>query len=201
MSWWDWAYRALPQNAGEEEEVGIEEGDYNTWTLKWSMALTDGSKYDTPAFYIEEVNDIFYLWWYDDKTHPEADKTRFGVYNMSDHSAVFESPRDSHYLNNTEMYNGGYGDYTFWQGCHGIQQSIMRSHQTYILLNRYAATWFQPIIEVWRAGALLWTRDVLDDTGEASADIYTSEISLTGKYIMFFETTSRKLWLYEGSKV
>jgi hypothetical protein len=177
---------------------GIIEGDYNTWTYKWSMALTDGNCDATPAFCIDEVNDIFYLWWGDNKTHPEQDKMRFGCYNMSDHSVVFESPRDSHYGINTETYNAGYGDYTFWQGCHGIQQSIMRSHQTYMLLNRHADTWFYPTIEIWRAGVLLWSRDVRDDTEEATADLYTTELSLTGKYIMFFDNATMKLWLYEG---
>jgi hypothetical protein len=138
---------------------------------------------------MEEVNNIFYLWWHADS----PSKKRFGIYNIADHSMIFQSPSDSDYTYDSPII-GGYGDCGFSLGCHSTAHEILRSHQTYILLERYALH----DIEVWKAGAKLWTRDIRGDTGESFGEVQTSEISLTGKYIMLYEIYSAKLWLYEG---
>lgn len=169
---------------------GIFEGDYNTWTYKWSWALPNGLyDYRRVAFYIDDKNSIFYLWW--DASSPG--KIRFGVYNIADHSAIFESPTDSDYLyDDPDVY--GVGDATFFMGCHALIFSILRSHQTYILLCRET----RHTLEVWNAGTKIWTRDMREDTGETSGQAVSAEISLTGKYILFYDYYSQKLWLYEG---
>lgn len=170
---------------------GIVEGDYNTWTWKWSWTPSNGV-YSTSyiAFYIDEINDIFYLWWYADSPK----KIRFGSYNIADHSPIFESPTDSDYMyEHPRVY--GAGDYTFWPGCHSLWSSIMRSHQTYILLDRADLN----TIEVWKAGNLLWSHNLDDEGGGSYAEPCATEISLTGKYILIYECSDlHKLILYEG---
>jgi hypothetical protein len=171
---------------------GITEGDYITWAVKWSWSLPNGVKYNDGeyvAFYMEEINGIFYLWWY--ASSPA--KFRVGTYNIANHSAIFESPSDSHYLYTYPFVIGG--SYSFKMGCNRLEDMILRSHQTYILLGRMD----QETLEVWKAGSLLWSRDITADTGEASATIRSTEISLTGKYILFWDEQTAKLWLYEGS--
>jgi len=175
---------------------GITEGDYNTWTEKWSWEPTNVVYSNRIAFFIEESNDVFYLWWYANSPR----KIRFGTYNISDHSAIFESPSDSDYTPYAP-YVAGAGDYTFFSGCHSLEESILHSHQTYILLLRPDPSYYNNTIEIWKAGSLLWTRDIRDDTGEATAEPRATSLSLTGKYIMLFENTTNKLMLYEGSKV
>lgn len=175
---------------------GIVEGDYTSWVAKWGWALPNGvrSYPPGPATYIDEVNDIFYLWW----TSLSPVDYRFGTYNIADHSAIFESPINLDYVADG-AYVSGAGDYTFTLGCHGFPESIFRSHQTYILLLRGDPSYYYSTVEIWRAGSLLWSRNVKLDTGEALASLRSAEMSLTGKYFMFYDTQGDKLWLYEGT--
>lgn len=175
----------------------ISEGDYNTWTHKWTWEPTEGfNTYNKQACYMDEKNGIFYLWWYDNQGSPNWSTIRFGVYNIVDHSIIFESPLDSDYTPSIP-YVYGAGDQTISLGCHSLYEGILRSHQTYILVNRPG----QNIIEMWRAGIKIWTHDITDDTGEAFAGPYATDLSLTGRYILFYEGVTHKLMLYEGSSV
>lgn len=171
---------------------GIVEGDYNTWTALWGWVLPGGvaSYPPNPAIFIDEVNDIFYLWWYADS----PSKKQFGAFNIADHSTIFQSPSGSHYTYDAP-YVGGAGDYTFSHECHYLDYSMLCSNQTYILLARYP----YGSVEVWRAGALLWSRTLSDDWGGTPSHAQAL-FSPTGKYIMIVEEYD-KLWLYEGSKV
>jgi len=174
---------------------GIKEGEYITWASKWSMALTDGLGGDEEiSYYMDESNGIFYLWWGDNQPWPIGNKRRFGVYKISDHSVVFESSSATHYVGN-EPYTTGAGDYTIAIDCHGLRYQLLRSHQKYMLVPRDDSY----TLEVWGAGSRLWSRDVRSDTGEAFCRFEAGYISLTGKYILFFDSESMKLWLYEGS--
>jgi len=175
---------------------GIREGEYTTWTYKWLWAPTDNfNDLSEITYYIDEIKGIFYLWWEDYRTDLSPWRVvRFGVYNIADHSTIFESPRTSDYKKYPPSLGGG--DYSVYLGITDFYYSgISRAHQTYILMNRAD----KEIIEVWRAGVKLWSRDVTSDTGEVSDVPYAGSISLTGKYILLGLDTSRKLALYEGS--
>lgn len=170
---------------------GIEEGDYTSWTHKWSWSVPEGVYYKKIAFYIDEENDILYLWWY--ANSPQ--KIRFGAYNITDHSAIFESPTGIDYL-----YAGpaivGAGDHTIQLPCHYLPYAVLRSHQTYMLLERDDLE----KIEVWRAGSLVWSHDLNIEGGGSYAEACAAEISLTGKYILLYECSDlHKLVLFEGT--
>lgn len=177
---------------------GIVEGDYTSWAKKWLWAPSDGFDTDyKQAFYMDEVNGVFYLWWLDDQGAPNWATTRFGVYNIEDHSIIFESPPDVEYVASAP-YVYGAGDRTFRSDCSDVSETILRSHQTYILLSRWDAAYYYHTIEVWRAGVKLWSRDIRADTGGSDEEFGPSEISLTGKYILGFSNDTNKLLLYEG---
>lgn len=169
---------------------GIREGDYTSWAKKWLWAPDVSLSYDSTAFYIDEENARIYLWW---QSPSPASKYRFGVYKINDHSTVFESSSTAHYRPNNPYVTGA-GNHSFYIGVCS-EYSISRSHQTYILLLRQ--DW--ETMEVWRNGANLWSRKFSDDTPEASEEPYIYTISLTGRYILAYIDTSKKLILYEGA--
>lgn len=195
MNWWEWTLRSFSQDAGEEE-VGIVEGDYNTWTWKWTKAPSDGiGTLDDISVLIDEKNEVLNIAYQDN-----SNKNRFAIYNISDFSSVYEAPSGSHYLyaEPNAFYNASIhqGYVYFYSG--GISQSV----QTYLLLMRDD----NKTVEVWRGGsAALWSRDVsLDHPTLYSCD--GGAISATGKYVLtgIMDSVSpylRYIMLYEGSKV
>lgn len=171
---------------------GIVEGDYNIWTKKWLWEPSSGLYHSkNVSFYIDEENDIYYLWFINNSA-----KHAFGAYNIQDHSVIFESPSGSHYTSgppNTDM-----GEYAFHLGaCALSYSSISRSHRTYILLWRFTGE----MMEVWRAGAKIWERNLSADSPQAVESPRVATISLTGKYILIMLNYEYKLILYEGSYV
>lgn len=163
------------------------EGNYTTWTWKWTNDIPDGiSSWENISVHLDDETNVITLMWWDGS----ADN-RFGIYNIADFSVVFESPPGSSYTSSCpydeftlvllrgfiEMYGGG--------------GSI--SLKKYILLLREG----DDAIEVWRGGAsALWSHDTSID--EAGTYIRAGIISLTGKYVLV-QTHSGKLILYEGS--
>ena len=173
-----------------EVAAGIAEGDYTSWTWKWTNAIPDGlDDYTRISFFIDDKNDVLYLAWEDGDTPP---RKRFGIYNLSDFSVVFESPSGLDYL--ALFPNQSYarflklGDVMLAEG-----GGLSRSLQRYVLLVRED----EETIEVWRGGAIpLWSRNItLDTTGGTP---YAGEISLTGKYIVV-RSDADDLILYEGT--
>ena len=175
---------------------GIREGKYTTWTYKWLWDPTDNfNDMSEITYYIDEIKGIFYLWWEDYRTDLSPWRVvRFGVYNIADHSTIFESPRTSDYKKYPPSL--GAGDWSVYLGITDFYYGgISRAHRTYILQNR--ADW--KTIEVWRAGVKLWSRDVSGDVGASFSNIDAGSISLTGKYILLGIDGAQKLALYEGS--
>jgi len=166
---------------------GIVEGDYTSWTHKWTQDFPGGLNSTTYLdFYIDERSDVLFLTWQD-----AALNWRFGIYKLSDFSQVFQSPAGSDYIQAD-------GTFTVKWGFHRssaalIYGSCSCSLQSYVLIERIDGH----TIEVWRGeSSVLWSHDVQDD--EAGVDIYNGEISLQGKLILLLASNS-KLILYEGS--
>jgi hypothetical protein len=169
---------------------GIIERNYNMWSYMWSWSVTDGVYGNNVAFYIDEANTIFYLWW----KSSSPMKTRFGTYNIADHSVISESSSAIDYLYKPPSITGA-GNYSFFIGCQYLRASILRSHQTYVLLERDDLN----TIEIWKAGSLLWTHDLNVEGGGSYAEVCAAEMSLTGKYILLYECSDMyKLLLFEG---
>ena len=173
---------------------GIVEGDYTSWVWKWTNVPSNGIVgADSCDILIDEKNETLSVAWWD-----KSYDSRFGIYNLSDFSVVYESSLGSNHLYDFPyMPNKSFitqGMVSFYQG--GISQSL----QTYLLLSRID----QDIIEVWRSGAsALWSRNTQTDFGAASS-CYAGGISLTGKYIivLVIEDSSpydTYLMLYEGT--
>ena len=158
---------------------GIEEGSYTTWAYQWHNAIVDGlDSNDSIATYVDDENEIFYAMWEDGSW-----KMRFGVYNLSDFSSVFQSSSAS-------SYQGSYPYlYTnfIYSGLGNISNGgASRSHQTYFVLGRAD----EITMEVWRAGSKLLSRDISVDYADAYT-LIAAEVSLIGKYILLvIENTS-----------
>ena len=175
----------------------VVEGNYNTWTWKWTNAPAEAMEYVADAdILIDEKNgnlNIAYgsnpYGWY-----------RFGIYKISDFSPVFESPASSDY-----MYS-----YPFLDRKGGFQEgmvyfdygAISKSHETYFVLGRADAV----TIEAWQNGAKLWSTNTRTDLGYVDRyDCLGGGISITGKYILAmmekYSGANTVLMLYEGSYV
>ena len=161
---------------------GLQEGSYTSWTYKWTNSFTNGlySTYYLTA-YIDDEKGILYISWRD-----SAGFRRFGVYNIADFSAVFESAAGSNY----KSY-GIAGEKYAMRG-EVTEMGIAVALRTYVLICRYD----REMLEVWQGGATpLWFRDISGDN--AGAYVRTIQISLTGRYILVY-TNSSELMLYEG---
>ena len=177
-------------------DPGISEGDYTEWAKKWAKDIPEGaytSDNGRLGMHIDDVADIITFSWVDG-----ANKDRFGRYNISDFSVIFESAVGEHYApppwydTGTLIINPvGFGY---------APTNFSFSLQTYVLITIYdQVTWKRHKIEVWRTTGItpLWSRDILID--EAAAVEATGLcISSTGKYIVIV-TENDKLILYEGS--
>lgn len=173
---------------------GISEGDYITWTKKWVHIPSNGiSSYDLIDVLIDERNGTLSITWEDGNGI-----RRFGIYKISDFSAVFESPVGAHFVAYypNMYYKSGFGLGMRYYYTGGVSQSI----QTYLLLLRYD----KYTIDVWRGGAsALWSRNTRSDFG-ADCYCYTYGIGTTGTYILTVITEAASpydtyLMLYEGS--
>lgn len=175
----------------------LNEGNYNTWTLEWINEPSNGlNNAEEVDILIDERNGKLSIGWRDNSY-----KYRFGIYNISDFSAVFESPLGVNYVpymisaENKLAIQHGLVYLTYG----GASQSI----QTYLMITRFD----EHTIEVWRGGATpLWSRSVRLDFGNDICECYVGGISLTGKYIVasVYEGGSpykNYLMLYKGSYV
>lgn len=158
---------------------GIEEGSYTAWAYQWHNAVPDGLDTDRAiATYIDDENEIFYAMWEDGGT-----KKRFGIYNLSDFSSVFQSSSASSYQ---ASYPTLVTDFVFSGLAHVDDGGASRSLQTYFVLGRAD----QITIEVWRAGSKLLSRNISVDYADAYT-LIAAEVSLIGKYILLvIENTS-----------
>lgn len=165
------------------QRPGFKEGNYTSWTFKWSNAFPNGiGTYYHYAAYIDDKNNALYLSWKD-----SSGDHRFGLYNTADFSVIFQSPAGADY-----KYRGLTGAATFTRDvC--LDSGGALSLQTYVVINRYDGV----TMEIWRGGVTpLWSRDITLDESGTYVRMFT--ISMTGKYLLVY-TTSKKLLLYEGS--
>jgi len=163
----------------------IVEGDYTTWTHKWTNTYDNGiyQSYRASTF-IDTNNEVVIISWEDSSRN-----YRFGIYTLSDFSIVVESSPGGDYTQ-------GYADqglkYGFELGTsYPSMGGISRSIQSYILLTRLDAS----TIEVWR-GSSSWSHNVSIE--DPSSYLESAEISIDGKYILV-TTSNDNLILYEGS--
>lgn len=169
-------------------EAGISEGNYTEWAWKWTNDIPDNvSGVNDIAFFIDEKNSVIVLTWRDG-----SNDDRFGIYNLSDFSTVFESTTGVDYKSSKPSTAGRLAIDLDFSLVFGGGSS--RAIESYVLISRKGDT----TIEVWRGGAsLLWSHNI---TTEVAGDmVYSAAISLTGKHILVFTFTNKKLILYEGS--
>ena len=174
---------------------GISEGDYNTWTWKWTERPTSGTTSRSIDALIDEENSVISVAYRDTTSN-----WRFGVYNISDFSVVFESAAGSKYTylhpDTREKRGMHHNMVDFTYG------GMSRSLQTYLLLLRTD----RDTIEVWRGGStVLWSRSIAADFTRSSW-VFNGHISLLGKYILIVTQDASSpyytyLMLYEGSSV
>lgn len=173
---------------------GINEGEYTGWTWKWTNTP---SKFIMGCSYwdmvIDDKNGKLSILYYDG----DGDN-RFAIYNISNFSAVYESPVGSDY---TYKHPASNWKAAIHEGisCFG-SGGASRTLQTYLLFLRND----ESTIEVRRGGSMaLWSRDTATDFGRA-VWCDSGGISPTGKYIVVLaqdQTTPYNdyLMLYEGS--
>lgn len=185
--------------AEESPPLGLGEGEYTDWTLKWVNTFTNGlDNSDYCSFNIDDQNGVLSVSWKD-----SSGKARFGRYNIEDFSTIFESPPGSFYPQcyPNACWGTGTSQFTFgaaYFGCGAISNSI----STYTLLGRsdYLS------VEIWRGtgASALWQRIVTADDPNATY-LVTGAVSLTGKWIVLevqigaWGDKNWQLWCYEGS--
>uniref|UniRef100_A0A6H2A142 Uncharacterized protein n=1 Tax=viral metagenome TaxID=1070528 RepID=A0A6H2A142_9ZZZZ len=177
-------------NLSKKATAGIAEGDYTTWTYKWTNTVPVGMFFNTLAgMHIDDLNDIISLSWY--STTPA--KTHFARYNIADFSAIFESPADADYATTPN-----YREYEVIRNMDKYTRFAPASSlQTYLLLARL------PSLEVWRGsgGTPIWSRNITLDEATI-VDYIGYSLSATGKYIGVFVYTTddwtASVMLYEG---
>ena len=151
------------------------EGEYTTWTKQWVLNLPDGVNYCAMGYWIDDEKDVIHVVWEDDFGH-----YRYAVLRCADGSAIFTSPKGTHYVISAPVFTPTY----------------VHSFATYHVHLR----WDGYTLEVWRgtADAPIWSRDTrLDDPGWK---ICGFEISKSGKYILTNkESTEARIMLYKGS--
>jgi len=148
----------------------IVEGDYTTWTHKWTNEPPNGATLPFITNYIDEKNDVITILWRDDSSDD-----RIGTFTLEDFSVVTLPVGD--YMSGPPLIETDYS---------------LKSLETYLLMRKDVNNEF----EVWRGGSPLWSLNITDDVPGATEAIPI--ISLSGKYILFF-TNNNKLALYEGS--
>lgn len=181
-----------PAGAG----ASFAEGAYNTWTKQWTNAPNNGiMSAGNMDILLDDKNGKLSILYED-----SSSKKRFGIYNISDFSVVYESPVGVNYtydypnLSNKDALHLGTSYFAYG----GFSQSI----QTYLLLLRSD----MDTIEVWQGGAsAVWTTNAQTDFG-ADSTCDAGGISITGKYVLvvMYETSSPYdyyLMLYQGSYV
>lgn len=172
---------------------GISEGNYSTWTKKWVNAPANGlASVGTMDVLIDDKKGILSILYEDGNN-----KYRLGIYNISDFSAVYESPAGTHYTYN---YPALSTKRALYMGMTSFEYyGFSRSIQTYLLLMRNN----QDTIEVWQGGtSALWSTNTQTDFG-VSSTCDAGAISITGKYILvgMYQNVSPYLqtfMLYEG---
>jgi hypothetical protein len=177
-------------NLSKKTAGGFVEGEYTTWTHKWTNTVPGGMFLEEYAgMHIDDLNDIISLSWYGGSPV----RTHFGRYNIADFSAIFESPAANNYAT-TPNYRSYETERNMDKYTRFAPASAL---QTYVLLARL------PSLEVWRgSGATpLWNRDITIDEATIVGYIGYS-ISPTGKYIGVFVYTTdswvESIMLYEG---
>lgn len=171
--------------------AGIAEGDYTSWTHKWTNDFPDNvGDYDRYGTFIDEKNEVLNVLWQDENLN-----RRLGIYNLADFSTVFQSPSGSNYMgmypNVANLLFGMFGLANVEEG------GFTRSLQSYVAIYKND----EVTIEVWRGGSSpLWTHDVQDDApGLAGGAL---EISPTGKWLLaipYWGAVYGRLVLYEGT--
>ena len=162
------------------------EGNYSTWTHKWTKEFPDGLLgYNYAAFYINEDKGIFAITWRD-----AASSDRYGVYKLADMSVVFQSPAGAHYLYSRPELSyhrwitiGETGDFS------GGGYAASRTRYLAIVRNDGRT------LEIWKDGVLKQTIVITDYIAGAYCEL--GHFSLTGKYLIL--TTLPYLLLFEGS--
>lgn len=185
MTWWQW-YRLPTQNVGEEEEVGIVEGDYLSWDPQWADVLDNGLDDEAEIdWVVDEVRDVVSILWADGDNY-----CRFGVFNLSDFSTVFLSDRD------VEYHSCIYSSYGIkYGGANEFSNSASRSIQSYLLFSNCNTS----LIQIWRGGAEpLWTHSASIDFDNGNPNP-AAGISPTGKYVILVSDQDGGIACFKGS--
>ena len=165
-------------------EAGISEGNYTTWTHKWTKDLSGIAGNIRLRPHINEGDGVIVLQYRD-----LAGDEIFSLYNLSDATNIFTSPAGSDYMfglsNPWAGYSLSYGVADFG--------TVSRSIERYVVIARSDNI----NIEIWRKlSTLLWSRDITAEVPGTTIKRWT--ISVTGKYLLI-ATANARLILYEGS--
>jgi len=164
------------------------EGNYAAWTFRWNNSIPNGLGLIAyfGIHFIEKVG-YFAMSWRD-----SGGDFRFGIYKLSDMSAIFQSGAGSDYT-----YRPVYQEYHEWFGRGGLVYAagggIATSYDRYLALLRDD----QFTIEIWKDGVLTQTINIQDY--EAGDFVHYIGFSLNGKYLIVLTEVGNKLLLFEGA--
>jgi len=159
---------------------GIAEGDYTSWTHKWTNDYPESwTNWEVQDMMLDENKEVIILSYL-------TSTYRLSIHKIEDF---------------TQLYIGSDPFYSAWGGWKKgmlignvklIEYGMSQSLQSYLLM---ADDPFH-VVKVFRGGSLLWSHDMrIEAPGDQPQ---FGLISLTGKYILLL-TYSKKLILYEGA--
>ena len=162
---------------------GISEGNYTSWTYQWRKVIVDKfiDEYAWALHIDDKYKTLSFSWW------DQNFDARFGRYNLSDGSVIYESPNGSDYFYdapNIMYHSANEIGAMYLYGVDGLARSL----QSYLLLARIGDFGEKNRLEVWRdtGAARLWAHDVFDDFSDIVTDyinLFGGQISLLGEYI------------------
>ena len=163
----------------EVGEAGIVEGDYTSWTHKWTNDYPENqTNFDVQDMTLDENKGVITMIYL-------AGTYRIAIHTIEDFTQL--------YLGSDPKYSawGAYKKGIVIGNANLINYGFSQSLQSYLLMSDDPFN----VVKVFRGGSLLWSHDMRIEVPGSQPQY--GLISLTGKYILIL-TYSEKLILYEG---
>ncbi len=159
------------------------EGDYTSWTHKWTQ---DGLDLDDPDGWggVFTENCFHILFTEDNPAGVGGTRKRHVVLSLEDGSITYASPLNGEgYIGDAYMYAGSYRNFELTYNTKGYDSfSIMGKYLTLEPYNETSGDW--DILEVWKEGTKVWTAPSPSTIDPIAWMWHNNCIRWDGKYII-----------------
>jgi hypothetical protein len=168
------------------------EGDYTTWTKKWTVDFPDEGILNVDHEAMGFSDSYLYIIWR--AKYGLEQRWRLMILNLADGSTKFSSPSDVYYTST-------YPDLSYSEVFECNQLAGTRYGAAgfsllgrYILLLRYGDTQF----EIWKDGEKVWTSPLASEAVAGASTYYFAGLRRDGKYVIAV-TDNTKIVCFQGS--